>query len=456
MSILIVVPDGVGIRNYLFTDIIPLLVKAKKKIVIYHALDSKALEEIKEIHNIDFDSYKIPKYKESLKEKFYRESICFARLKYNVKLVNNITILKNWNFNKKGKQKYFYKLVQIFGTFLSKDYNKILELEKKYDTISNSNLKTELLFLKKINPESVFCTHQRAINAIPVFKAAKALKIKTNGVVYSWDNIPKARLSVKTDKYFVWSSYMKEEFQKFYPEINKEKIIVTGTPQFEFYNKKNNILTKEAFFKQNSLDLNKKTICFSGDDELTSPYDPIYLKDLCEEILNNGYADKLQILFRRSPVDLTGRYNDILEKYKDIVIFLEPLWSNDTKHWTTLYPYYEDIKMLTNICAHSDLVINLGSTMAHDFAFFNKPCAYLNYDTIKDINWSVKTIYKFQHFKSMPTKESVYWINKKEDFIPVIVNAIGNKKCLGKDWLKVVNLDYKNIAENIVNNLINK
>ena len=454
MSILIVVPDGIGIRNYLFTDVLPLLIKSKKKVIIYHSLDDRAIDEIKKRHNVELQYDNIKTYKESLKNKFYREIIAFARLNYNARLVDNPSILKHWKYNRKGLQKIFYKIVQILGIFISKKYERILYLEGKYDEFSPKILDATVDFLLENKVSSVFCTHQRAVNAVPIIEAAKKIKIKTTGVIYSWDNIPKARLTVKTDKYLVWSKYMKDEFKLFYPEINQDTVIVTGTPQFEFYNKKDNILTKEVFFKQNSLDLNKKTICFSGDDELTSPYDPRYLEDLCEEIVNNGYADKLQVLFRRSPVDLTGRYNNILEKYKNIVISLEPLWSNDTKHWTTLYPYYEDIKMLTNVCAHSDLVINLGSTMAHDFAFFSKPCAYLNYDTIKDINWSVNTIYKFQHFKSMPTKESVYWINKKEDFIPVITKALVQKKVLSKKWFKTISVQSESISLDIVNKIL--
>ncbi|GAB7256604.1 hypothetical protein [Polaribacter sp. OB-PA-B3] len=455
MSILIVVPDGVGIRNYLFSDIIPLLLKSKNKVIVYHSLDANALNEVKKLHKIDFEDKKNINYKESIKHKFFRETIAFARLNYNAKLVKNTTILKNWNYNRKGVQKIFYKLVQILGKFCSKKYSRILWLENKYENFSLKFSKNEIDFLKKIEPKTIFCTHQRAIKAIPIVKAANLLGIKTVGVIYSWDNIPKARLAVKTDKYLVWSKYMKEEIKLFYPEISKDRVIVTGTPQFDFYKDKSNILPKHVFFEKYNLDVKKKTICFSGDDLLTSPYDPNYLEDICEAIVKNDHEKEYQIIFRRCPVDTSDRYKNILKKYADRIIPIEPAWSNNSKNWTTLYPYYEDIKILTNICAHSDFVINLGSTMAHDFAFFNKPAAYLNYNTVKDFNWDVDTIYKFQHFKSMPTKQSVYWINSKEEIFSVIKEAINQKYSSGTKWLKTINLDSDNISKNIVNNLIN-
>lgn len=454
-KVLFVVPDGVGIKNYLFTEILPLLLKEKVKILVYHDLDNTAIKEVKKIHDIDFDTFKISSYKESLIEKFLRETIVFARLHYNAKLVNNPTILTNWNYNKKGLQKIFYKLVQFFGFITSKSYKNILWLEKKYDNLKPNTLQKEINFLNQHQIDIVFSTHQRAVNAIPIFKAAKKLNIKSVGVIYSWDNLPKARLAVKTELYLVWSKYMKKELKLFYPEIKEKNINITGTPQFDFYKDNKNLLDKDMFFKQFSLDIHKKTICFSGDDKLTSPYDPLYLEDLCKAIYNNNFQEKVQIIFRRCPVDVSGRYDKIIKKYTKIIHPIAPLWSNDQKNWNTLYPFYKDVQLLTNICAHSDLVINLGSTMALDFSFFNKPCAYLNYNTTKDHSWSVETIYKFQHFRSMPNKDSVYWINNKDDFFPIIIKAFKYRDSLAKDWFSIINLTNENNSLNIANQILN-
>ena len=199
----------------------------------------------------------------------------------------------------------------------------------------------------------------------------------------------------------------------------------------------------------------EERLTFSGDDELTSPYDSKYLEDISEEIKRNNKEKEIQIIFRRSPVDITNRYNYVLDKYKDIIIPIEPLWSNKSENWSTLFPYFNDVKLLANICYHSDLVMNIGSTMALDFAFFDKPAAYLNYDTNKGEKWSVNTIYKFQHFRSMPNKSSVYWINSKEEIIESIRKAFHNKDSLAKDWLKIINISNDNISLNIVHQITN-
>jgi hypothetical protein len=38
---------------------------------------------------------------------------------------------------------------------------------------------------------------------------------------------------VETDYYFVWSSHMKQELLYYYPYINDDQIIITGTPHLK-------------------------------------------------------------------------------------------------------------------------------------------------------------------------------------------------------------------------------
>ena len=451
--IIFVVPDGTGIKNYLFSNIISNLIQQNVELIICHALSDDAMAEVERHHNVQLTKKQIPKYKETVLQKFLRETICYGRLIYNSKLEDNPTILSNWKHKRKGIQKWFYKGVEFTGKIISKRYTRILLFEAFYQKQLLKSIVSEKEFLQQIQPNVVFCTHQRALSAIPIIKAANELNINTIGAIYTWDNLAKARLSVRSKKYIVWSEYMSKELKKYYPEISNKNITITGTPQFELYDNVE-MISKEDFFNEFGLDTNKSTICFSGDDTLTSPHDPKYLEDLAEVIIKNNYQNKIQVVFRRSPVDLSNRYDEVLIKYSNILFPIEPKWSNTQKFWTQLFPFYEDVELLANICSHCDLVINVGSTMAHDFTIFNNPAAYINYDIVEDKNWSVKTIYNFQHFKSMPHKDVVYWINSKEEFISVIDIALQHKVSLGKDWLSIVNQPNNNSTQKITQLLL--
>jgi len=434
--IVIFTPDGTGIKNYLYSNVFK---NTAVSLCLFHNFDEDTLSHIN--RNIEIDTHiVIPDYKESIKEKFLRELIHVARINFNAKANKNPSILAFRKRNHKTiKLRLFYTIVSFCALYYRR-YGSIVNLEKKYDATLRGNV-----FYKKVKdilieyqPRVIFCTHQRALKAPTVFQVAKDLGIPTATVIYSWDNLAKARLALKADKYLVWSQHMKKELGAFYPEIPHEKIIVTGTPQFEFFKDPNNIIPKHEFFETYGLNHRKKLICFSGDDLRTSPYDPHYLNDLAESLSQAGIADNYHIIFRRCPIDLSGRYDWVVKKFPKLIVDIPPLWNFDSKVWTTVYPVYKDIKLLVSLACYCDVVMNVGSTMAFDFGMFHKPCIYINYDTKMDRNWSVKTIYKYQHFRSMPSKKAVYWFNNKEEIGDVVKNALENPRTEIQNWFDLV------------------
>ena len=455
-KLLLIFPDGVGIRNYLYSNVFK---NTNYNLVLFHNFDSQSITEIRKTTTF-LNEITIPEYKESIKEKFLRELICLARLKYNSKITNNKSILTNWNWNQKTfSKKIFYKIIEAISVFYKK-YSNILKLEISYQKAIRKNIfyKKIKSILKNENPQSVFCSHQRGLKMATIFAAAKDLEIPTSTVIFSWDNLPKARLALRANKYLVWSDYMKQEMKLYYPEINQNEVIVTGTPQFEFYEEKDNIIDKEIFYKTYNLDFNKKIICFSGDDEKTSPDDPKYLEDIAQEIINSGLENRYQILFRRCPVDLSGRFDEVLYKYQGLIKVASPLWYfNEAKNWTNIYPTFDDVKLLASTAFYSDVVINVGSTMAFDFAMYHKPCIFIHYDQKKkeDKNWTTQTIYQFQHFKSMPNETAVIWLNNKQEIINKIEEALSLTHNIQMDsWKQIVLGDYRNASTNILKQIV--
>jgi hypothetical protein len=435
-TLLIFIPDGTGIKNYLLSSFIQ---KASKEfeLILAHNFDKAINDEI----NIKPSEYKkasVPSFKEPITIKFYREALCFARLNFNSKLKNNPSILINWRRNfKHPLKKIFYIIIEIYGLYLSKKYSRIENLTLKFHQkvqSSNSILPFANL-IKKHEPDLILTTHQRSVLNLPFLAAAKTLNRKSISVIYSWDNMPKARIPYYSDYYFVWSEYMKLEFKSYYPEINLDNVLITGTPQFEFYNDEALIMNREDYFNLHNLDIQRPVVCYSGDDTLTSPFDPNYLRDMASEFLKIDLNKRPQIILRPCPADDGERFKPVLEEFPGIR-FAAPDWyeNNENSHWAVKFPKKNDIKQLVNLAFHADAVVNVGSTMAHDFAMFNKPAFYLNYmpNISSDYNltnhekkWKIKTIYKYEHFKSINNLNPVYWVNSKSEFNSII-NSIEN------------------------------
>jgi hypothetical protein len=208
--------------------------------------------------------------------------------------------------------------------------------------------------------------------------------------------------------------------------------------------------------------MNRKVVCFSGDDTRTSPFDPEYLEDLANSLMLFTENTRPQILLRRCPVDVSGRFDSIVKKYKSIIKEAPPIWNFDKEgdNWQLIYPNYKDIALLVNTVFHSDVVINVGSTMAHDFAMFSKPAIYLNYNPVISQEWNIETIYKFQHFKSLNNLSPVYWLNSKDDTVNVLNEALNSSKNTkqiidGQKWLDIISNHRKTASQNIVNHLNN-
>lgn len=423
-KVLFLIPDGVGIRNYLYSNVITHL-KSNSEIAFWSTLPQEAFQETLNLHQIKVDYKLIKLHAESLATRLWKESSVYARLKYNSKKVNNPTILSNWRKNNKNfKLRQLYNLAEIIGNWASKDYARILSLEEKSRKAWSRELieyyKNELLSAKI---SSVFITHQRVANLMPICIAAKELGIKVTTAIYSWDNLPKARLAVLADRYLVWSDYMKEEMQIYYPEIESSRVIVSGTPQFEFYLEKERLLARKDFAQKYNLDENKKWICFSGDDKTTSPYDQLYLKDVSESISHIDENSRPQIIFRRSPADNSDRYDSVLKQFNNLIVTIDPLWFTGGSSWGVFFPALEDVNLLVNLAYHCEAAINVGSTIAHDFSTLGKPCFYINYDQKESQNWSVDKIYQFQHFRSISGLKAVCFVNNSKDWFDQISNV---------------------------------
>lgn len=436
-KVFVLLPDGVGLRNFAYSNFYEI---------------GKNFHDIVFWNNTLFDlselNYPEIKFEKPVLHPFtdvFKNGIIQASLTKNSKIEKD-QVYDTYRFksNTIGLKNKIKNAVVSFLNFNYSNQKSILFLRNRINKLERSTTyyKDCRHTLEREKPNFVFCTNQRPVVAIAPLLAAKDLKIPTATFIFSWDNLPKATMVVQTDYYFVWSQHMKNELLHYHPEIHEDQIKITGTPQFESHFDTTNFLDKEVFFENYGLDINKKYICYSGDDITTCPDDEQYLYDVAKavaELNQKGY--NLGIIFRRSPVDFSTRYDSVLDEFKDLIVPVNPHWKKIGEGWNTILPLPLDNSILVNTIRHSELVINLGSSMVFDFAIFNKPCLYINYDveSKKDENWSVKKIYQFVHFRSMPSKEAVGWISDPKSIASVIEKNLSRKHNLEAiKWLEKI------------------
>lgn len=442
-KIFILLPDGVGLRNFSFTNFHKIGTQKGFDITFWN--NTRFNLEALGFKQINFQKAKTHPMTDLLKNAQIQ-----IELNLNIKRSKD-HIYDHYRFpfsyaNVKTALKSTYKNTLIFWNNSEKGLKRIRK------RIVQSERKTKLYFdsletLKAEKPDFIFCTNQRMMLAIAPLLAAQDLGIPTATFIFSWDNLPKATKIVETDFYFVWSDHMKKELMYYYPHIKESQILVTGTPQFEKHAEREDLVSREEFFKEYGLDLNKRYICFSGDDVTTSPNDPKYLEDTAaavEKLNQRGF--NVGIVFRKCPVDFSSRFDKVLEKYSHIITSVDPKWEKKGEAWHDVLPTKEDLILQMNTIFHTEFVINLGSSMVFDYVSFDKPCGYINYEVpnAQFPKWSVKNVYKFIHFRSMPSKESVFWINSADDIEnsieKIMTNNADNVIANAKKWFEKINL----------------
>jgi hypothetical protein len=441
-KIFILLPDGVGLRNFAFSNFYKIGLEKKFDITYWNNTPF-------DLQSLGFKEIKINNAKSSPLTDSYKNARKHIELNLNIRRDND-KVYDTYRFpfvykNFKGAFKSYFArfLISLYNSErgLIKVKSKIKSIEKK-----TNFYKQCLQTLERERPNFVFCTNQRPVLAIAPLLAAKELKIPTGTFIFSWDNLPKATMVVETDYYFVWSEYMKSELLKYYPDIKEKQIFVVGTPQFESHFDEKNLIDKVQFFNDYKLDLNKKYICYSGDDITTCPDDPQYLSDVADAVrkINEQDNKSLGLIFRRCPVDFSNRFDEVLARNKDLIVPINPIWKKIGEQWNTVLPTKEDVKLHASTIFHTEMVINLGSSMVFDYACFKKPCAYINYDVSNKVNekWSVSKIYNYMHFRSMPSKKAVVWLDSVDEAADKIrLGLKGNNETIehAQQWFEIIN-----------------
>lgn len=440
-KVLVLLPDGVSLRNFAYTSFYKKGLEKGHEVVFWNhtPFDLEALG----FHQVVFKKEKPHWLTDILKTACIRIELDLFSKRDNDPVYQSYKFpLPSGSLKSKLKKVLIRWFCYKYGSEsgLLKIRKRMIAQERK--TAYYRSCKE---LLQKEQPDILFCASQRSLIAISPLTAAQDLNIPTASYIFSWDNVPKATTVVASDHYFVWSDHMKNELLHYQRYLQPKQIIVTGTPQFEPHFQRERLLFKDDFYQQYGLDTAKKYICFSGDDITTSPKDELYLRDVARAVraLNNQ-GNALGIIFRRCPVDFSTRYDAVIEEFKDVIVLLPPLWNKIGDGWNTILPTREDLHLQVNLIAHTELVVNLASSMVFDYATAGKPCAYMNYNYLneKEVAERGVYLYDFVHFRSMPSPKAVVWLDHPDTIanaLATMLQGVPETVSAAQDWFAVIN-----------------
>ena len=256
---------------------------------------------------------------------------------------------------------------------------------------------------ERLRPSVVFSSNQRPSQIVPAVQAARGLGIPTATFVFSWDNLSsKGRIAAPFDHYLCWSEHMRQELLHYYPDVRPAQTHIVGTPQFEPYADCSLLWSREEFFRRVGADPARKLICYSGGDAGTCPEDQEHVRVLLELVRAGRIEGRPQVIVRPVPVDDGGRYTQVRGDFPEL-IFNQPQWVHaDPGNWTRVLPLPEDVRFLANLTHHCDLNVNLGSTMTLDFGLHDKPVVNIAFDVADPPIFGMPVwdyYYHFEHYR---------------------------------------------------------
>jgi hypothetical protein len=287
---------------------------------------------------------------------------------------------------------------------------------------------------------------------------ANRLGIHTCSVVFSWDNLPKTRMTYEANDWLVWSNWMKRELKHLYPNINAGNIHVTGTPQFDAYYNSSLYWSKEKFHEFFAVNGKKHVFCFSG-NEPSFPSDHLYLTDVLTQLSKLPEAKDCVVLVRPSPNDYTGRLEAVAQRFPELAMVARPLWKREgDRDWETNIPTPADEAVLVNLVLHCDALFNIGSTMNLDFAHHNKPAVNFAYNQPDCPHFDITQGYLQEHLKTWNGLDAVLMLKEQEELPQLLLQLIHAPQSLAKDklrWKQMITDDIYPASESLANCVLN-
>jgi len=382
MNLLLAIPDGVGVRNFVLGGFLDAL-DTDDRVTVLHPIPDSLLPHYRSHAQASagrIDWRPLVPYRERPLTVALRYSVSYAHTywadTYAMRRIRDEPVNGSW------RTQAIHTVARAVGRVAGSSTG-IRTLCRGYDAVAERQpeVKQYLAFLRDLAPSVVFCSNQRAGAVVPLVIASRLLGIPTVTFVFSWDNLTsKGRVATPFDHYFVWSQLMQQELLRYCEDVVEERVHIVGTPQFDPYADDRLLWSREEFFARLGADPRLPLVCYTGGDSGTAPEDPQHLAILLGLVRNGSIARRPQVLLRPAPPDPGDRYDGVRRDYPEL-IYLPPAWCHtEPGSWLASMPYADDVRLLANLTYHADLNINMASTMTLDYALHDRPVVNVAFD----------------------------------------------------------------------------
>lgn len=286
--------------------------------------------------------------------------------------------------------------------------------------------------LDRYSASAVIGLSPEGLREIALVEAANELGIPTGVMIRSRDNlVSKIQYLPDADRYFVWSDLIKSYLVRLYPEIPQDRIVITGSPQFDRHLDTAYRLDRETFFARVGLDPNRPLIVYTMATPMLAPHEINITQHLADAAHEGKFIGGAQLLVRGHP-RMFGSNEKLLHKEYAEARSYPPLTEhsyNSPEHESQVVKLIlEDEPMHLATLAYQDVQVNVNGTMTIDSAVLDKPVVNVCYDMPENVNpgYSTKRFYKRTDSKWMLDYKASQLARSPEECIRMINQYLEN------------------------------
>jgi len=285
--------------------------------------------------------------------------------------------------------------------------------------------------------ERLFDRHQPAMlvtsspglifSEVPLLRTAAKRGVRTVAIDPSWDNFTNKLLPVRrVSRLIVWNELMKQQAVDLHG-YDPSEIRVAGTPQWDSYFRSGGGATREAFFRTIGADPSRKLVTLTTTPRALYAHHDHVLRTLIRAMTEQRWPHAAQVLVRLHPRDEMEHYREFINVPH--VIVEKPFRSTvTTGDGLAVDVTSESQQHLADTLRHSDVIVNVASTIAIEAAIFDTPVVNISFDGEVDAEWtrSARRYYRFTHYVNITRHRAVAVAESPEALIEGVARYLAD------------------------------
>jgi hypothetical protein len=296
---------------------------------------------------------------------------------------------------------------------------------------------------------------------IPVLRTARHRSTPTIAVDLSWDNLTNKFFPARqVGRLVVWNSGMRDEAYVLHG-YDRSRVTVAGAPQFDSYFRGPRS-TRDAFCRRTGLDPVRKIVTLATIPASKFPHHRFVIDGLLDAIGSGLIRQPADLLIRLHPRDDASAY----ERYagRPHVVVEKPFRETATRSGDgmTIDFTSENTRHLADTLYHSDVVLNVASTIAIEASIFDTPVVNIGFDGQPGSNQALmEWHYGSTHFQKVVRSGAVRIAQSPSELIDLInrdladpaADAEGRRRIVAEQCEFTDGRSAERVAEAIVNEL---